>query len=374
MIPPNSSEQEKALIEATEFKIEPVRGFKFKLVPWLIYEYGLGEILAWVPKGVIQDGVRFQRIRGTAASLRMALKWVNIEDIKIEEEPPGKHFAEFQVGIDVVPNDFFVDNVVALAKLSAPARSRLMRMYNDRYDIRRFILDESEFGSFLSDNSGVKTDGPVLSFGRFNPFKAVVPNPNLKCSTIRLHHNSTLSNDIFRLDVSYIGEVHTNNYNGIYIREHIWHNRDHLPIQVFGKPLHFAKCLIVLSDSWALGDINACFAARLENEKGSAFILSRDILSEHVWEIEYQEILERFISSYSYNINLEVKINIQCYVAKEYWFSINTVYKLEQIHFKEHYKTTSYAGSLVWHQHRHLNRPWSDKEPIVSSIGEIKSQ
>ena len=135
----------------------------------------------------------------------MALKWVNIENIYIEEELPGKHFAEFQVGIHDVPNDFFVDNVVALARLSAPARSRLMRMYNDRYDIRRFMLDNSEFGSLLSDYSGVKLspDGPVLSFGRFNPFEAKSEEVSLKFASARRHHNSTLSDNLYRLDVFY---------------------------------------------------------------------------------------------------------------------------------------------------------------------------
>ncbi len=67
------------------------------------------------PRRAIQDGVRFQRIRGTPDSLRMALKWVNVEDVQIEEEPPGKHFAEFQVGIHDVPqrNEFFVDNAAS---------------------------------------------------------------------------------------------------------------------------------------------------------------------------------------------------------------------------------------------------------------------
>jgi P2-related tail formation protein len=97
LLPPSSSPQEQALVDAISFRVDPskIRGFKFNptdsVLPWLIHEYGLGEILAWVPdpRRAIQDGVVFQRIRGTPASLRMALKWVNIENIYIEEEPPG---------------------------------------------------------------------------------------------------------------------------------------------------------------------------------------------------------------------------------------------------------------------------------------------
>ena len=393
LLPPSSSPQEQNLVDAISFRVDPskIRGFKFSptdsVLPWLIHEYGLGEILAWVPdpRQAIQDGVRFQRIRGTPASLRMALKWMNIENIYIEEEPPGKHFAEFQVGIHDVPNDFFVDNVVALAKLSAPARSRLMRMYNDRYDIRRFMLDKSEFGSLLSDYSGVKlsSDGPVLSFGRFNPFEAKSEEVLLKFASARRHHNSTLSDDLYRLDVAFIGETepHTRNYNGIYIRDHIWQNADPLsPITPdFQPPLHLAKALIVLSDSWRLGDINACFPVRLEHEIGATFVLSTDALSEHVWQINFEEVLERFASNYTENLDAEVVPDVKPHFVKEHsdWFSETLLWpylsadslgKLELLPYqkRDHFEPYFYEGCLLWHEHRHLNRPWTNTEPIVN--------
>lgn len=393
LLPPSSSPQEQALVDAIGFRVDPgkIRGFKFNptdsVLPWLIHEYGLGEILAWVPdpRRAIQDGVVFQRIRGTPASLRMALKWVNIENIYIEEEPPGKHFAEFQVGIHDVPNDFFVDNVVALARLSAPARSRLMRMYNDRYDIRRFMLDNSEFGSLLSDYSGVKLspDGPVLSFGRFNPFEAKSEEVLLKFASGRRHHNSTLSDDLYRLDVAFIGETepHTRNYNGIYIRDHIWQNADPLShfTPDFEPPLHLAKALIVLSNSWRFGDINACFPVRLEHEVGVTFVLSADTLSEHVWKISFEEVLERFASNYTDDVNIEIIANVKPYFAKEHydWFSETLLWpylsadslgKLELLPYqkRDHFESSLYEGCLLWHEHRHLNRPWTNIEAIVN--------
>jgi P2-related tail formation protein len=393
LLPPSGSPQEQALADAIDYGINPrvIRGFKFaptdSVLPWLIWEYGLGEILAWVPdpRQAIQDGVRFQRIRGTPASLRMALKWMNIENIYIEEEPPGKHFAEFQVGIHDVPNDFFVDNVVALAKLSAPARSRLMRMYNDRYDIRRFMLDQSDWGSLLSDYSGVRLtpDGPVLSFGRFNPFEAKSEEVLLKFASARRHHNSTLSDDLYRLDVAFIGETepHTRNYNGIYVRDHIWENPDPLSPYTpdFQPPLHLAKALIVLSDSWRLGDINACFPVHLEHEVGATFILSADALSEHVWTINFEEVLERFASNYTENLDAEVVPDVQPYYAKEHsdwlaetllwpYLSADSLGKLELLPYqkRDHFESSLYEGCLLWHEHRHLNRPWTNTEPIVN--------
>lgn len=393
LLPPSGSLQEQALAEAIDYGINPrvIRGFKFKptdsVLPWLIWEYGLGEILAWVPdpRQAIQDGVRFQRIRGTPASLRMALKWMNIENIFIEEEPPGKHFAEFQVGIHDVPNDFFVDNVVALAKLSAPARSRLMRMYNDRYDIRRFILDQSDWGSLLSDYSGVRLtpDGPVLSFGRFNPFEATSSLPILKFSANRQHHNNALSDDLYRLDFAILNETdpHTRNHNAIYVRDHIWQNPDPLSpfTPDFEPPLHLAKALIVLSDSWRLGEINACFAVTTQTEVGATFILSQDQLSNHVWHFLYQEILERFYRAQEHIAQAIIDEEIKVFVEKEQhntyrevaiWPTLSEE-KLDPIQLSyfahnEIFITTTYPGMLTWHQHRHLDRPWTNSDPIVN--------
>ncbi|MDD9335066.1 MAG: phage tail protein, partial [Rickettsiaceae bacterium] len=195
LLPPNATKQEKALVDAVDYKVDPgcIRGFKFspgeKVLPWIIEEYGLGEILHWVTdkRKAIKEGIKFQRLRGTPESLKIALKWANIEDITIIEEPPGKHFFELQVGIRDVP---FVDAVVELAKLSLPARSRLMRLFNDHYNIGRFILDESFFGSLLSDYSGVKIekDGPVLSFGRVNFFRSSGPVIRIIENYLRDHY------------------------------------------------------------------------------------------------------------------------------------------------------------------------------------------
>jgi hypothetical protein len=119
LLPPNATKQEKAIVEAIDYKVDPscIRGFKFrldeKILPWIIEEYGLGEILRWVKDTKRSDKGRDRnsRLRGTPASLKIALKWANIKDITIIEEPPGKRFFELQIGIKDVPNDFFVDAV-----------------------------------------------------------------------------------------------------------------------------------------------------------------------------------------------------------------------------------------------------------------------
>ncbi|KAF5269410.1 hypothetical protein FQR65_LT14966 [Abscondita terminalis] len=68
LLPPNATKQEQALVEAIDYKVDPscVKGFKFspgeKVLPWIIEEYGLGEILHWVKdkRKAVVEGVKFQ--------------------------------------------------------------------------------------------------------------------------------------------------------------------------------------------------------------------------------------------------------------------------------------------------------------------------
>lgn len=382
LLPPNSTKQERALADAVDYKVDPscIRGFKFKyeekILPWLIEEYGLGEILSWVKdkKKAVQEGVKFQRLRGTPASLKIALKWANIDNITIIEEPPGKHFFELQVGIKDVPNNFFVDAVIALAKLSLPARSRLMRIFNDHYDIRRFVLNESHFGSLLSDYSGVKVEkeGPVLSFGRKNSFELKVSNPTFKFNTFRFHYEQVFSNDLYRLDVAILGdtESHTKNYNGIYERDHQWYNLKALypePQSVL-PAIKFAKAQVVLSDSWQLGNINSCFPVCYGEEMGDKFILGSDKLSEQTWNFKYTPILERFNITYHYKAkNFDDQKVIEFNLTKYHVDCKNdpNPKQNDSIHELENYIAVFYPGVLTWHEHRHLNRSWINCQPIT---------
>jgi hypothetical protein len=160
-----------------------------------------------------------------------------------------------QIEIKDVPNDSFVDAIVELARLSLPTRSRLIRIFNDHYNVQSFILDESFFGSLLSDYSGinVEKDGPVLSFGRKKLFELEISNPSFKFGTFRFHYVQALSNDLYSLDVAILGETepHTKNCNGIYERNHQWYNLKALyPLpQSLLPPIKFAKAQVVLSDS-----------------------------------------------------------------------------------------------------------------------------
>ncbi|WP_353278244.1 phage tail protein [Wolbachia endosymbiont (group B) of Longitarsus flavicornis] len=381
LLPPNATKQEQALVDAIDYKVDPscIKGFKFSLkeetLPWIIEEYGLEEILRWVKdrRKAVVEGVKFQRLRGTPASLKIALKWANIEDITIIEEPPGKHFFELQVGIKEVPNDFFVDAVVELAKLSLPVRSRLMRIFNDYYNVQRFILDESLFGDLLSDYSGVKIekDGPVLSFGRKNAFELKILNPSFKFSTFRVHYEQAFSNDVYRLGVAVLGETepHTKDYNGIYERNHQWYNLKALyPLpQSLLPEIKFAKAQVILSDSWNLGEINECFPVSSVEERGNKFVLGSSKLSEQLWNLKYEQILERFSVAHFYQTKNFINQKIVGYVIAEHNVYYRNDLDSEQkdsIHELEKHILVFYPGVLKWHEHRHLHRSWKNSQAI----------
>lgn len=312
-------------------------------------------------------------MRGTPASLKIALKWANIEDITIIEEPPGKHFFELQIGIKNVPNNFFVDAVVELAKLSLPARSRLMRIFNDHYNVDRFILDESFFGSLLSDYSGIKIekDGPVLSFGRVNFFRFSGTSIKVIESYLRNHYEQAFSNDVYRLDVAVLGETetHTRDYKGIYERNHQWYNLKALyPLpQSLLPEIKFAKAQIVLSDSWNLGEINTCFPVGSIEGRGNKFVLGSDKLSGQHWSLKHKPILERFSVTHYYKVENYTDQKITKYGLAEHNIKYENDLDSEQkdsIHELEKHILVFYPGVLRWHEHRHLHRSWKNSQVI----------
>ncbi len=180
LLPPNATQLEvdvDGLFDKSgkiEESVDLLRIAKFEsipdsFIPWLIYEYGLEEVIPWVTdeREAIRTGVSWQRIRGTPKALEIALSWIGFVAEKVEPEEIGRHFFEFQMELGAVPTRDLVENISELSKLSAPLRSRLIRMYHG-YDIRRFKLDGSEWGDLLGNYSGVwdNLTGTWLSFGR----------------------------------------------------------------------------------------------------------------------------------------------------------------------------------------------------------------
>lgn len=269
-------------------------------VPWLVYEYGLEEILPWVtdPREAMRTGLQWQRVRGTAKAVKLALSWVGFVAKRLEEEVPGAHFYEYLVEIDGVPStDLLVSNIYELATLSAPARSRLARMYNAEYDVRRFVLDSSQWGDLLSDYSGVPgPGGSVLSFGRKTKIYAYLSESAQVYQLSRLHDMSVRNTTGFYLDYSTWGELPIMEEKMQRGRLFQVGTEDSLTEdQKKYDKRTFSRSGLVLSDSDPMGTIHAVLSGALYRYvEGGPFTLSDSELSDVTVTNRLVKIDERF--------------------------------------------------------------------------------
>lgn len=310
LLPPNATALERSLSLSTDLltrlggETEPLKGFKTdpsdSLLPWLIWEYGLGELLPYLPdpRRAIYEGIRWQRLRGTPAALTTALSWIGAT-ATVEQETPGIHFAEFQFDPgQVLDDDALIANLIVIARLSAPARSRLSRIYHG-WDLRRLVLDESRLGeALLSDHSGVFwRDGQTkLSFGR----SCQLATPPLDVGVVPVREAVRFAvarlMDRYLLSFSALGDPgHTPNEEILHSHLFTLANALGVPNPVGVRPERkFCKAMVVLSDSTPLGDINANLPRFVWAEQGEQFGLGKGTLSESDHRLRRVEVLERF--------------------------------------------------------------------------------
>ncbi len=289
LLPPNATALERSLSLSTDLlarlggETEPLKGFKTdpsdSLLPWLIWEYGLGELLPYLPdpRRAIAEGIRWQRLRGTPAALTTALSWIGAT-ATVEQETPGIHFAEFQFDPgQVLDDDDSIANLIAIARLSAPARSRLSRIYHG-WDLRRLVPGESRLGeALLSDHSGVFwRDGQTkLSFGR----SCQLATPPLDVGVVPVREAVRFAvarlMDRYLLSFSALGDPgHTPNEEILHSHLFTLANALGVPDPVGMVPeRQFCKAMVVLSDSTTLGDINANLPRFVWQEAGQAITL-----------------------------------------------------------------------------------------------------
>jgi len=314
LLPPNASPLERALSLATDplwrlgVATDRVKGFKSHpdeaLLPWLVWEFGLGELLPYLkdPRRALLEGILWQRLRGTPAALSIALSWVGVT-ATVEQEPPGVHFAEFQLDPGRIVADDEIAHFVALARLSAPARSHLSRIYHG-WDLRRFVLDASRLGeALLSDHSGVFwRDGVTkLSFGRVRKFA----QPPLAWALGSAHGTTRVITarliDRYLLDFALLGDPgHTPNPEILHAHLYTVANLVGTPDPAGMRPeRRFCKAMVVPGDSTALGDINACTPRFYWREEGSGIVLGGpQKLSDTPHRLIRVEVLERFARAY----------------------------------------------------------------------------
>lgn len=311
LLPPNATALERSLSLSTDLltrlggETESLKGFKTdpadSLLPWLIWEYGLGELLPYLPdpRRAIAEGIRWQRLRGTPAALTTALSWIGAT-ATVEQETPGIHFAEFQFDPgQVLDDDALIANLIAMARLSAPARSRLSRIYHG-WDLRRLLLDESRLGeALLSDHSGVFwRDGQTkLSFGQVRQWEN--PPPDIALAPAREAVRFAVAHlmDRYLLDFSSLSDPgHTPNEEILHSHLFTLANALGIPDPLGVRPERkFCKAMVVLSDSTPFGEINANLPRFVWQETGAPIALgSGDRLSATPHSLTRVEVLERF--------------------------------------------------------------------------------
>ncbi len=154
-------------------------------LPWLVYEYGLGELTPYLPNlyALIAEGIKWQRIRGTWASILMGLGWLGYSG-NLEEEPARRRrWNRFQIELDRVRDDDLPDlrQIDGIVSLSPPLRSKFSRAFNG-YDVRAAETSYQRLGwSIIGDHSGTTIPGvgAQWSFGRLYQFDQMLTEEEL---------------------------------------------------------------------------------------------------------------------------------------------------------------------------------------------------
>ena len=344
LLPNNATELERSLSQAMDHLPRLEAGAQLirtakrnnipdSVIPYLIYEYGLGELLPYLedPRTAISTGVLWQRLRGTPESFRIALSWIGNDGTIEESEGNTINWAQYQLGLASAPDGLSqTDSVVELSRLSSPVRSSLFRIYGGWYDGRRFKLDEHKLSGLdpLCDHTGVylKPEWPQLSFGRLTETLWGFTGEEAKISVHRFIPAELQYEDRFILDQSRLDEfwhlleqMQMSASRGHFIIEQpkparpsttwtdspqqTWSTALAWNTDFSGHKLEFCKAGIYLGDGALLGETNACLPAYAEIETGDGPLLLSEFdpatpetqsLSGHLLALERQEILERF--------------------------------------------------------------------------------
>lgn len=384
LLPYNATKFELDVEKALRYNLDSsvISGFKFStagdnLALALSWEYSLAPINIDDFHERIVEGLKFYRLAGTPYALRMAMSWYGFTNIKIEEEEPGRHFAEFQIGLKGIPNNLDISQMISATQLAAPLRSRLSRMYNELYDIRRFILDYSNWGDLMSDHSGnyLYDGSPKFSFGRINTFEIKVEKSIWNYSALRIHYAFAENNDRKKLDWTILDEEEPDvlNYEMTRSLFHFMYNTNHVfdGNDSLFKTRTTAKALITLSEDCILEDINSCFSCGYELTTVEPFILSYSYLSENKVERKQQLIAYREFrkgdliytqNEYKHTAIRGFKTNITTMTAH------NTSMIVEFGRAVIRNLAGEYFGNNIWHNQRHFEETWSDQRHCLGRI------
>ncbi len=183
LLPPNATDFERSVSLASDFggRLNPpvtgMRGIKLigtppSWLPFLVYEYDLGELSPYVPNlyELIAQGIGWQRVRGTPQAIALGLGWLGYGGT-IEEAPVRRRrWHLFQLALDRVRDAEVPDleRIEGITQLSVPLRSQFWRGFRT-YDVRELEYGYRSWGNAMwSACSGPRlADGHAKwSFGR----------------------------------------------------------------------------------------------------------------------------------------------------------------------------------------------------------------
>ncbi|CAA0129776.1 Uncharacterised protein [Starkeya nomas] len=182
LLPTSAGVYERTLARATDPtdilgpSIDALHGRKLNnppasALPYLVWEYGLGMLSPYLPNlyDLLEEGVDWERVRGTPAAVHQALGWIGYS-ATLEYAPPRRRWwNHIQLGLDRVRDDETdLVRIDGLTWLSLPLRSDCWRAHCG-YDVRALEADEGRADETMwDDDSGVVIDGvrTKWSFGR----------------------------------------------------------------------------------------------------------------------------------------------------------------------------------------------------------------
>lgn len=212
-----------------------IRGLKYEPVEqirqFLIWEYGLEELRPYISDDrLLEEGIAFQRIRGTTAAIQQAMGWLGYPNAIVEQEIVGRHSAEIQINPGQALSPEEARRVADVFELAKPARARLSRIYYG-FDRRRFKLDRRplagygpdetlpeslRFGSVLSGGDLLSADsgvalwpgGPLLSFARSTTVRYTIDplSQEVAANLYRVQTIRCIAANTFRLSWDYLDE------------------------------------------------------------------------------------------------------------------------------------------------------------------------
>lgn len=141
-------------------------------LPYLAAEYGLGELIPYVPDlaRLIAVGPVWQRKRGTPAAVAMGLGWLGYAATLEWALPRRRRWHLWQMMLSRLPDAESPDleRIDGIASLSDDATSHFWRGYRG-YDVRPIESGNGRWGSAMwgaSSGVRIKAGGALWSFGR----------------------------------------------------------------------------------------------------------------------------------------------------------------------------------------------------------------